>query len=166
MFCPNCGTKNDDTATPCKKCGFKLSGTSAPKFRGTMMLNSDQSVQEMVEEHRKKLAEAGQTPAPAAAGGPTPPLPSVGSTPPKAVLQPPRAALPKRRMGTMLGVAPQVDARGVAKLRIAAAHELARAREHLRAPARQRCDQVYGASDGAAHVSHPSARNGSRRRAP
>ncbi|MEY4550130.1 MAG: zinc-ribbon domain, partial [Pseudomonadota bacterium] len=33
VFCPNCGTKNDDTATPCKKCGFKLSGASAPKFR-------------------------------------------------------------------------------------------------------------------------------------
>lgn len=108
MFCPNCGTKNDDTATPCKKCGFKLSGASAPKFRGTMMLNSDQCVQDMVEEHRKKLADAAQSPDVPGAGGPTPPLPSVGSTPPRAVLQPPRATLPKRRMGTMLGVAPQV----------------------------------------------------------
>lgn len=107
MFCPHCGTKNDDTATPCKKCGFKLSGTSAPKFRGTMMLNSDQSVQDLVEEHRKKVAEAGVPQDASGAGGPTPPLPSVGSTPPKAVLLPPRAA-PKRRMGTMLGVAPQV----------------------------------------------------------
>ncbi|MEY4544628.1 MAG: hypothetical protein RL685_823, partial [Pseudomonadota bacterium] len=107
-FCPNCGTKNDDTATPCKKCGFKLSGASAPKFRGTMMLNSDQSVQDLVEEHRKKLTEAGLPQDPPEAGGPTPPLPSVGSTPPKAVFQPPRAASPKRRMGTMLGVAPQV----------------------------------------------------------
>ncbi len=103
MFCPNCGTKNDDTATPCKKCGFKLQGTSAPKFRGTMMLNSDQSVQEMVDEHRKKLSEAGQLPEGAAAGGPTPPLPAVGVA--KPLVQPPRAA---RRMGTMLGVAPQV----------------------------------------------------------
>ncbi|MEY2936562.1 MAG: hypothetical protein RL033_7311 [Pseudomonadota bacterium] len=108
MFCPNCGTKNDETATPCKKCGFKLSGASAPKFRGTMMLNSDQSVQELVEEHRKKLTEAGLPQDPPEAGGPTPPLPSVGSTPPKAVFQPPRATSPKRRMGTMLGVAPQV----------------------------------------------------------
>src|SRR4051794_26210259 len=43
VFCPNCGTKNDDTATSCTKCGFKLSGASAAKFRGTMMLNTDQS---------------------------------------------------------------------------------------------------------------------------
>jgi zinc-ribbon domain len=112
VFCPNCGTKNDETATPCTKCGFKL--TAAPKFRGTIMLNSDQSVHDMVEEHRRKLAEAGGVQAPAdgpgavpgaPAGSGPPPSPSVA---PKAVLQPPRAGLPKRRMGTMLGVAPQI----------------------------------------------------------
>jgi len=113
VFCPNCGTKNDDTATPCTKCGFKLSGASAPKFRGTMMLNSEQSVQEMVEEHRRKLAETGSSPDPAAGpGGPdavsTGSAPATGGPEPKSVLQPPRAGLPKRRMGTMLGVAPQV----------------------------------------------------------
>jgi hypothetical protein len=113
VFCPNCGTKNDDTATPCKKCGFKLSGAAAPKFRGTMMLNTEQSVQEMVEEHRRKLAEAGPSPDPAP--GPVGPeavsmgsAPATGGPQSKSVLQPPRAGLPKRRMGTMLGVAPQM----------------------------------------------------------
>lgn len=72
------------------------------------MLNSDQSVQELVEEHQKKLADAGPGAEPEGASGPTPPLPSVGSTPPRPVLQPPRAGLAKRRMGTMLGVAPQM----------------------------------------------------------
>jgi hypothetical protein len=110
VFCPNCGTKNDDTATSCTKCGFKLSGASAAKFRGTMMLNTDQSVQEMVDEHRRKLAEgssgqelATEPPTPAPSASPPP-----GSVPGAAKLQPPRAGLPKRRMGTMLGVAPQV----------------------------------------------------------
>jgi hypothetical protein len=110
VFCPNCGTRNDDTATSCTKCGFKLSGASAAKFRGTMMLNSDQSVQEMVDEHRRKLAEgsagqelANEPPVPAPSASPPP-----GSVPGAAKLQPPRAGLPKRRMGTMLGVAPQV----------------------------------------------------------
>jgi nicotinate-nucleotide--dimethylbenzimidazole phosphoribosyltransferase len=111
VFCPNCGTKNDETATPCKKCGFQL--TAAPKFRGTMMLNSEQSVHDMVEEHRRKLAESGGASTPAekpvgapAAGAPPPPSSVPGA--PKAVLQPPRAGLAKRRMGTMLGVAPQI----------------------------------------------------------
>jgi len=109
VFCPNCGTKNDDTATPCTKCGFKLSGASAPKFRGTMMLNSDQSVQDLVEEHRRKLAE-GSADQESAEGPVTPPSPSAQPAPdgPKSALQPPRAGLPKRRMGTMLGVAPQM----------------------------------------------------------
>jgi zinc-ribbon domain len=111
VFCPNCGTKNDDTATPCTKCGFKLSGAAAPKFRGTMMLNTEQSVQEMVEEHRRKLGDEGTVQEPAKGpGAPGPsaaqaPLSAPGST--KSPLQPARTGLPKRRMGTMLGVAPQ-----------------------------------------------------------
>jgi hypothetical protein len=111
VFCPNCGTKNDDTATPCTKCGFKLSGASAPKFRGTMMLNTDQSVQEMVDEHRRKLTDGAATEEPAE--GPSAPLPHESPAPASAAREadpvlPPRAGLPKRRMGTMLGVAPQV----------------------------------------------------------
>lgn len=127
VFCPNCGTQNDSAATPCKNCGFRLSGVSASKFKGTMMLNSDQTVHELIEEHKKKKAEAALD----TSGQPlASPLPPVGSTPPKAtsimpstsappgsgmtgtsrpVFQPPRAGAPKRRMGgTMLGVAPQV----------------------------------------------------------
>lgn len=113
MFCPNCGTRNDDTATPCTKCGFDLSGASAPKFRGTMMLNTDQSVQEMVDEHRRKLPEGVADPA--QAQGPTagPPAAEEATAPASVAGEanralPPRTGLPKRRMGTMLGVAPQV----------------------------------------------------------
>lgn len=129
MFCPNCGTQNDSAATPCKNCGFRLSGVSASKFKGTMMLNSDQTVQEMIDEHKKKRAEtasdaggkARASSPPAAPAGSVPPKPASvppasGSPPssgvagtPRPVFQPPRAGAPKRRMGgTMLGVAPQV----------------------------------------------------------
>ena len=125
MFCPNCGTQNESAASPCKKCGFKLSGVSAPKFKGTMMLNSEQSVQELIEEHKRKRAEGGaageeEAKPEASAEGQTPPVSPVSPRPsgaplsglpgaPKSVLQPPRAAATRRRMGgTMLGVAPQV----------------------------------------------------------
>lgn len=130
MFCPNCGTQNDSAATPCKNCGFRLSGVSASKFKGTMMLNSDQTVQEMIEEHKKKRAEtasdaggkARASSPPDALAGSIPPKPTSVVPPPSAsppssgvtgaprpVFQPPRAGAPKRRMGgTMLGVAPQV----------------------------------------------------------
>jgi len=115
VFCPNCGTQNDSAATPCKKCGFKLSGVSAPKFKGTMVLNSDQTVQELIEEHRRRQAPGGTNDETRRASEPPPP--SSGSVPPSGafpgtrgpVLQPPRVAPgAKRRMGgTMLGVAPQ-----------------------------------------------------------
>ena len=39
MFCPNCGTQNPDTALTCSKCSFNLKGASAPKFKGTMLMN-------------------------------------------------------------------------------------------------------------------------------
>lgn len=104
MFCPNCGTKNDDTATACTKCGFKLGGPAGAKFRGTMMLNSEQSVQGMVDEHRRKLQEA------AAAREPAEGPEGASPAPPEAVFKGalPGAGAAKRRMGTMLGVAPQV----------------------------------------------------------
>jgi zinc ribbon protein len=116
VFCPNCGTQNDSAATPCKKCGFKLSGVSAPKFKGTMVLNSDQTVQELIEEHRRRQASGGSSDEVRRASEPPPP--SSGSAPPSSgfpgsrgpVLQPPRVApgASRRRMGgTMLGVAPQ-----------------------------------------------------------
>jgi len=41
VFCPNCGTQNDDDGVKCLKCGFNLKGAVAPKFKGTMlMMNS------------------------------------------------------------------------------------------------------------------------------
>jgi hypothetical protein len=104
VFCPNCGTKNDDTATTCTKCGFKLGGPAGAKFRGTMMLNTEQSVQGMVDEHRRKLQDA------AAAREPAEGPEGASPVPPEAVFKGPQpgAGAPKRRMGTMLGVAPQV----------------------------------------------------------
>ena len=104
MFCPNCGTKNDDTASTCTKCGFKLGGPAGAKFRGTMMLNAEQSVQGMVDEHRRKLQEA--TAARESAEGPE----GASPAPPEAVFKGSAGSggAPKRRMGTMLGVAPQV----------------------------------------------------------
>ena len=115
MFCPNCGTQNDSAASPCKKCGFKLSGVSAPKFKGTMMMNTEQSVQDLVDEHKRKREEATQAGSAEAPRDSQAPAPSPSAAPPpgsravpKGVLQPPRAATSKRRMGgTMLGVAPQ-----------------------------------------------------------
>lgn len=38
VFCPNCGTQNEDSATACQKCGFNLKGAAAPKFKGTMLM--------------------------------------------------------------------------------------------------------------------------------
>lgn len=121
MFCPNCGTKNDGVELPCKKCGFKLSGAAvAPKFRGTMMLHAEQSVQELIDEHRRNQGELPLPEAPATAQpgyGPegAQPVPPRSGAPlfgmpgtPQAAVQPPRAGLPQRRMGTMMGVAPQV----------------------------------------------------------
>jgi hypothetical protein len=122
VFCPNCGTQNDSAASPCKKCGFKLSGVSAPKFKGTMMMNTEQSVQDLVDEHKRKREAAAQAGTGEAPREPDAPAPSPSAAPPapsaappaesravpKGVLQPPRAGASKRRMGgTMLGVAPQ-----------------------------------------------------------
>lgn len=38
MFCPNCGTQNDDSVATCQKCGFNVKGAAAPKFKGTMLM--------------------------------------------------------------------------------------------------------------------------------
>jgi hypothetical protein len=126
VFCPNCGTQNDSAATPCKKCGFKLSSISVPRFKGTMMLNSEQTVQELIEEHRRKQAQAvpaekkssqpapkrsvGSSAPPGSSGSPKGPSAPPGSSsgPRGPVLQPPRVAASRGRMGgTMMGVAPQ-----------------------------------------------------------
>lgn len=39
VFCPNCGTKNDDSVQKCTQCGFdQKTKAAAPNFKGTMML--------------------------------------------------------------------------------------------------------------------------------
>jgi len=76
VFCPNCGTQNDDNGIKCQKCGFNLKGAAAPKFMGTMlMMNS------------------------AGAQAPKPPVPAAGL--PGQVPWPKSAA-----KATMIGVAP------------------------------------------------------------
>ncbi|HEV8550625.1 MAG TPA: zinc ribbon domain-containing protein, partial [Polyangiaceae bacterium] len=94
MFCPNCGTENDDAATTCKKCGFNLKGAAAPKFKGTMlMMNSPQ----------QGTPRPG-APAPGPAAAP-PPGPAPAGPPPGAPA--PAPAAPRQQLkGTMLGVAP------------------------------------------------------------
>jgi len=93
VFCPNCGAQNQDTATACAKCGFALkAATSAPKFKGTMLM--------MNAPPQAKPAAPG---APAAA----PPV----AAPPAAAAGAPAAApqpvAPKPKLkGTMIGVAP------------------------------------------------------------
>jgi hypothetical protein len=104
VFCPNCGAENKDTSAPCIRCGFKLSGVSASKFKGTIMLNSDETVQDLIEAQRRKLQEAKPaepgTPAPAAVD----PMAAGAADASGGV---PR---PRRKLGgaTILGVAPQI----------------------------------------------------------
>src|SRR5258706_12928948 len=88
VFCPNCGTENEDAATTCKKCGFSLKGAAAPKFKGTMLMMN---------------APAGLRPG-AAPGAPAPAPSAPAASPAPAPAAAP-AARPQLK-GTMLGVAP------------------------------------------------------------
>jgi hypothetical protein len=105
VFCPNCGAENKDTSAPCIRCGFKLSGIGASKFKGTMMLNSDETVQDLIEAQRRKMQEA-KTPE-AAAPAASPPGADPGAAATDATGGVPR---PRRKLGgaTILGVAPQL----------------------------------------------------------
>lgn len=107
MFCPNCGAENKDTSAPCVRCGFKLSGVSASKFKGTIMLNSDETVQELIEAQRRKLQEAKPAEPAAPASGPLAAVEAAPPTGPDANGGVPR---PRRKLGgaTILGVAPQM----------------------------------------------------------
>jgi hypothetical protein len=96
LFCPNCGTKNPETATTCIKCGFNIKGSAAPKFKGTMLM-MNQSVPQ-------KPGPVAQ-PVPAAQPPPAGKPPAVAAT----VLGPAAAPAPAARpafKGTMVGVAP------------------------------------------------------------
>lgn len=110
MFCPNCGAENKDTSAPCIRCGFKLSGISASKFKGTIMLNSDETVQELIEAQRRKLQEA--KPPEAAPPAASPPAADPGQ--PAGADAAGGVPRPRRKLGgaTILGVAPQLGGFG------------------------------------------------------
>lgn len=93
MFCPNCGTSNEDTAPRCKQCGFELQQAkpAAPKFKGTMLLGQSPFAGQPAGDGAKAGAEA--APGPAAGGQAAPRPAATGAS---------RAAL----KGTMVGVAP------------------------------------------------------------
>lgn len=133
MFCPNCGTKNEDAAEKCAKCGFGLSAQkpAAPKFKGTMLMQATPALRAAgssvppaapspagpskfkgtmvgiappgLEEFRQSLNEA---PADPAAENP-----GTSAAPAAAVENPgtgaaPAAAAPSKLKGTMIGLAP------------------------------------------------------------
>jgi hypothetical protein len=98
LFCPNCGTKNQDTATTCTKCGFNVKGAAAPKFKGTMLM-MNQNVAAL------KAQAAAQAAAPAAPQAAHPSAPPPPGAPAPAPLGPPTPAKPQFK-GTMVGVAP------------------------------------------------------------
>jgi hypothetical protein len=85
VFCPNCGTKNADTAQQCAKCSFQMKGAAAPKFKGTMLMMNQQAA-----------APAAAAPVPAA-GNPAPRPPGASG---------PSGGPPSKLKGTMVGVAP------------------------------------------------------------
>src|SRR4051812_47636492 len=89
LFCPNCGTKNPETATTCTKCGFNIKGAAAPKFKGTMLMMNQQGA---------------KTPAPAPPGAAPEAAPPAAPAPVAAAPAP--AAVKPSFKGTMVGVAP------------------------------------------------------------
>src|SRR3954469_11773160 len=98
LFCPNCGTKNPETATTCSKCGFNIKGAAAPKFKGTMLM----------------VNQPGAAPKPVAPAAPVPAAPAPADARPAAApLGVPPAASPAARpnfKGTMVGVVPPMAA--------------------------------------------------------
>lgn len=84
MFCPNCGTKNEDSVARCGQCGFDLKTQGGKgKFKGTVMMS----------------------------GNPGESVPSPGATSPSATSTGPATGTPKAHLssklkGTMVGVAP------------------------------------------------------------
>ena len=103
MFCPNCGTQNDENNAKCQKCGFSIKGAANPKFKGTMlMMNAPPELAQRLP------SPAGSVPLPAApAPSPVGPVPSpVGPAP--FPVGPAPAAFPKKSLAkaTMIGVAP------------------------------------------------------------
>src|SRR5438552_11500925 len=95
LFCPNCGTKNPETATTCTKCGFNIKGAAAPKFKGTMLM--------MNQPGAAKPGAPAAPPAPAAHAAAPPPAGPTAIGPGGAPAAAPPAARPNFK-GTMVGV--------------------------------------------------------------
>lgn len=80
MFCPNCGSQNDDASVKCQSCGFALQQVAAkPKFKGTMMMDGP-------------IVPPGMG------------VPRASSAPPASTAE--AEAVRPRAKGTMIGVAP------------------------------------------------------------
>lgn len=115
VFCPNCGSKNESTATPCGSCGFRLAGVSAPKFKGTMMLSSDQAVKDLLEAHKADGEMTTEAQKATLLSSPETTAVARPATSGKtmlgiAAIPRPRQVEQRRKMaGTMLGVAPQAS---------------------------------------------------------
>lgn len=115
VFCPNCGSKNEDSAPRCAQCGFEIqSAKPAPRFKGTMVMQSP--VAAGASPHQAP-PNASPARAPAALKGTM-----VGVAPPgmddlrkqiaEARQGPDRSAVASKLKGTMIGLAPP-DGSGV-----------------------------------------------------
>lgn len=95
MFCPNCGTKNEDAVARCGQCGFELTKAkgSGGKFKGTVMMRG---------------APVDESSVPPAAGSSLTagPSPTASPSPNAAAQVPAQAQVNARLKGTMVGVAP------------------------------------------------------------
>ncbi len=102
MFCPNCGTKNEESAQRCRQCGLELAEKkAAPKFKGTMMMGNSPFAG-MQPGGAVPPGAVPSTTGATAAGAPAAGAPAAPQEPPAAPAQP-RSAF----KGTMVGVAPQ-----------------------------------------------------------
>jgi hypothetical protein len=93
VFCPNCGTQNDDNGVKCQKCGFNLKGAAAPKFKGTMLMMNSPMAQ-AARPAAPAGAPPGQVPWPKSAAkatmiGVAPPSPGAVAPPNKSPVAPP-----------------------------------------------------------------------------
>jgi hypothetical protein len=107
VFCPNCGTQNDENNAKCQKCGFSIKGALAPKFKGTMlMMNAPPAVaQRLPSPGGTGPAAMAAKPVPAPAPVPKKPLAKmtmIGVAPPSPGAVAPPAAKPELKMGTMV----------------------------------------------------------------
>ncbi|HVH08253.1 MAG TPA: protein kinase [Gemmatimonadales bacterium] len=61
MYCPRCGTQNDDASKFCRSCGLDIAGTAATGGAGpTPELNEDELVREQLKDEYEILEELGR----------------------------------------------------------------------------------------------------------